>query len=319
MMKKIYLLIMMIACASFVFAQTPTKTGIDFSRMISGPSITIKSMDSKAIGDTLMHFDGSSFFVNPTDEAGFGFQNEDIDGLTSHNAGWTAFMGFYSLDPLDFLHNDVDTAFMIGATSWFTPAGTSDDWFEFGPLTIPAGEGASITYATHCNPYGLDGFTIDISTTGMNNSTDFTDPPIYTQLDQYPPGNPVVDTVWGYRTVNIPASYYGSPVYIAFHHVAVDIDVLWLDEISVIETPPVGINEQNAVNATIYSNANNLYVNINKVENGFVNIYDGIGQLVKSVSVDKTNMVINMSGVASGIYMVNVKIGDKVFNKKVVF
>jgi len=314
-MKKIYLFVVLIACTTFVFAQS--KTGVSSNYVMSSQKINVHQSETKTVGDTLMHFDGSSFFVNPVDEPAFNFLNEDIDGLPSTNPGWTAYMGFYSLNPQDFLHNDVDSAFMIGATSWFTPPGQADDWFSFGPLTIPALTGAKIVYAVHWNPAWRDGYEILVSTTGMDNYTSFTDPAIYSLGDLNPNPNDAIDTLWSYRTINIPSSYNGIPVYISFHHNANDMDVLWIDEISVIEEQVLGLLDQNTVNANIFSNDKNVYVNLPKTENGIINIYDGIGQLVKSVSINNANTFINMNDVASGIYLVNVKIGDKVVTKKV--
>ena len=153
--------------------------------------------------------------------------------------------------------------------------------------------------------YPSENYSVMVSTTGTA-PANFTQ--VFTEV--------LTDSAWALRTVPL-AAYNGQNIYIAFRHYNVT-DMFWmkLDDITV--AVGAGINDQNALNANIYSNDKNVYVNVSKTENGFINIYDAVGQLVKSVTVDNYNMVINMSDVASGIYMVNVKIGDKVFNKKVV-
>ena len=317
-MKKIYLLVMMIACASFVFAQTPTKNGTNNHFAFSNKGISVKSIDAKAVGDTLMYCDGTNIFIDPTDQPTFAWNMEDNDGLTVDPTmagyGWgTGWMHIY--DDISVGCTTPDTCWWFGATSWFSPVGQADNWIEFGPVTIPATGGRLNWDYEAPDQANSDGYKVWVSTSGMAISDLLAGTNIYTRTDNQAPTIP--DTLFNNKNASL-AAWAGQSVYIGFQHNANNMFIIYFDNFLVTEQNNVGVNELNAANATIFSNNKNIYVNVSQVDNGFVSIYDRMGQLVKSVSVDKANMVINMNDVASGIYMVNVKIGDKVFNKKVI-
>ena len=317
-MKKIYLSVVLLAFASFCFAQS--KVGGIINATNSSKQITKKTINaSKAIGDTVMHFDGYNFFLSPADEALFAVLNEDLDGLPSNNAGWEGYRFFYSLDTAEFLHNDVDTANYFGATSWFNPAGTSNDWFSFGPITIPD-SGALITWAVKWNPAYRDAYKVLVSTTGMDNYNDFTNPAIYSIADLYDQN--FNDTLWAYQTVNIPSANNGQPVYISFQHEAVDMDVLWLDEISIIEANnPMSVNENNS-SLVVFANMPNpanesttISFSLKNSNNVYVNVYDITGRIVNSVNLGTKNSgkhtyKMNTSELSEGVYFYSINVGN---------
>ena len=316
-------------CTSVIFAQT--RNGQSQNASQSNKQIGVTVSTEKAIGDTLLYFDGSGFYVNPTDQAAFGMLNEDIDGLTAYNAasGWTSdWMGFYSVDPADLQPHDVDSAFFIGATSWFNPAGQADNWFEFGPITVPA-SGMKLTWAVKCNPGYRDGYKVWASATGMSNYTDFTGNPLFTRADQYPSTTEAIDTVWTYYTVDIPISYNGGPCYIGFQHYAMDMDVLDLDEFSLVEAQVSGIeNNNNSVSvsqnypnpvvkttAFSYQLAQNANVN--------VEVFDITGRLVMSMAqgnkVAGTHQVtIDAENLPNGSYFYTLTAGENKTTRKMV-
>ena len=313
-MKKIYLLTAILAIASLSYAQT--KVGAIVSANKSSKNITINQFQNKAIGDTLMHFDGSGFFVNDTDNSAFDFANDDIDNLTAYNAGsgWTSdYMVFYSENTADFLHDDVDTAFYLGATSWFNPAGQSDDWFSFGPITVPA-SGATLTWAVKWNAGYRDGYNVFVSNTGLSN---YTGTAIYAISDLYPNTNDAADTIWSYKTVNIPSTNNGQVVYIGFQHYANDMDVLYLDEISVIEANTQSVSNLTNNVAKVYPNPAKDVLNITNLSNDSqVIIMNSLGQVVYS-AIATGNTTINTENFNEGVYFVNVNsnVSKVVINK----
>ena len=238
-------------------------------------------------------------------------------------------MGFYSTDPSDFIHDDVDTAFFLAATSWFNPAGQADDWFSFGPLTIPAA-GAAINYAVKWNPAWRDGYKIHVSTTGMSNYTDFVAAPIYTVADLNPNPNDAADTIWSYRTIDIPASYNGSLVYIGFQHDASDMDVLYIDEVSVIEKSATGIKEEFINGVKLCQNqpnpvAGNTLIQYEIQNNASVSleIYDITGRLALSYNegnqiAGKHNIFIDAGKLNMGTYFYTLKVDNTRLTKKMV-
>jgi len=289
-MKKFTLVMLFLVCATVIFAQS--RTGQNTSATPINKEIGVNAQMNKALGDTLFYFDGAYFYVNATDEAAFNFVNEDMDGLVPYNAGsgWTSdWMVFYSTDADDFLNFDVDTAFFLGATSWFNPAGQADNWFAYGPITVPAATGLKLQWYVKCNPAYRDGYKVHASATGMSNYTDFTASALYTRTDLYPSNTQAVDTVWTKLEVNIPSSYNGGPVYIAFQHNANDMDVIFLDEMMLIEAQVLGMEEVNN-DVTVSQNFPNPVQNttmfsyqLTKSANVTVDVLDITGRIVMSI------------------------------------
>lgn len=313
--------------ATIIFAQT--RNGQNSNATKNNNQIGVSVQMNKAIGDTLCYFDGSGFFVNPTDQAAFGMANDDVDGLTVHQSGWTSdWMGFYSVDPLDFQPNDVDSAFFIGASSWFDPAGQSDNWFSFGPITTPA-TGMKLTWAVKCNPGYRDGYKVWVSATGMANYTDFTGTPIFVRADEYPSTTEGVDTVWTYYTVDIPISFNGGPAYIGFQHYAMDMDVLFLDEFSLVEAMVSGI-ENTTNNVSVSQNYPNPVMSTTAFSytlaqnaNVTVEVFDITGRLVMTMNEGNKaagthQAIINAENLNSGSYFYTLTAGDYKTTKNMV-
>jgi len=328
-MKKITFLMLFFICSTLIFAQVRTIQNITPTNKNIGVSVST----NKAVGDTLMYFDGSGFMVNPTDQAGFNMSNEDIDGLTPNAAltGYTSkWMGFYSKTATDFLNpQDIarDTAFFIGATSWFTAAGQSDDWFEFGPITVPA-TGAKLKWAVKTDTW-VDGYKVWASATGMVNYTDFTGNPLYSRADVHPSTQPAIDTVWTYYTVDIPASYNGGPVYIGFQHYAFDMDMLMLDEMTLTEAVISGVeNNNNGVSVSQnFPNPvqNSTLVSYQLAQNANVNVEvsDITGRLVMSMNqgykaAGSHQFTIDAANLPSGSYFYTLTAGENKTTKKMV-
>jgi hypothetical protein len=327
-MKKIYFLMLFSVCSTIIFAQT--RTGKNLNVTQNTKNISILSGTTKAVGDTLMYFNGYYWYVNPTDETGFNFLNEDMDGLTVEQTGYTSkWMYWYSLDATEFQPNDVDSAFYISSSSWFVPAGISDDWYEMGPITVPAATGLKLSWNIKNNPAYRDGYKVWLSTTGMSNYTDFTGSPIYTRTDAHPSPTEATDTIWQTKTVDIPNSYNGSQIYVGFQHYANDMDVLWLDEITLIEKLVTGIDKTNndlivsenypnpVSTSTMFSYQLTKNVNVN------VEVYDLAGRLVISMPQGNQDagthrVTINAENLSNGTYFYALTAGDYKTTKKMV-
>jgi PKD repeat protein len=225
----------------------------------------------RSAGDTLAYMPFIDVYINSTDSAGFVVNVEDFDFLAPFNPGWPMDFWLYYYDGTtsgsptpgmnSFYHpweNPLtDSSFFWGATSRFTPPGTADNWLMFGPLTIPSSGATLIWYdKTQMNK---DGYEIRVTTStvpGMYQSqSDFSDPAIYSESDDpMPSATYSQDTLWEYKSVVIPASYNGQLVSIAFRHTATDMDMLFLDEFTLIEGGTVC-----DANFTMVQDTSNLY------------------------------------------------------------
>jgi hypothetical protein len=310
------------------------------------PVALTQNDDSRAAGDTLLYMPLTVYYVNSTDSAAFNIQVEDIDGLTTNNNGVpTDFGVVYSLntdtnnsgaptgdnyylpweDPLN-----GDTAFFWYATSWFNPAGQANNWLMFGPLTIP-GTGATMMWYERHNPAYRDGYKVYATTNPSTPVTffDFVDPAFYTLADAYPSPTYATDTTWVLRTVNIPATYNGLPIYIGFNHDANDMDVLHIDEITVIESP-VSVNEIAKDGVSLFQNQPNPAKNFTAISYSLktpsmvtLNVYDVTGRTIMSVNEGSKNsgnhnLRIDTRAMQAGVYYYSLNAGGTVISKRMV-
>lgn len=338
MMKKIYVLTLTGLMVTGAFAQSPQRANLSSngSPVLSNSPIRILGLsdDERAIGDTLLYIPFTAIYVNPTDQAAFGLSNDDQDGLTANNgAPWTgSFAFFYSLSATDETHFDstaawADTAFIAGATSWFTPAGQADNWLSFGPITVPA-TGATLSWRVHTNPQYRDGYSVLVNGTGLDPTVDFGTEVIYSRADENPNDSDFVDTVWTNYSANIPASYNGNPVYFGFHHTANDMDVLWLDEILMVESNTAGIDanqfEGFGFNKIMPNPAVDFaYINytLGKSSDVTFTVTDINGKVVSSLyqgtkESGTYNYPLGVSELNTGVYFVTLKAGQFSSTKK---
>jgi hypothetical protein len=291
-MKKIYTLI---AATAIVFSASAQRS-MDNQHKLDGFSPKIQptvNTGSRTAGDTLYYFDGEGFYGLGIDGT-FNYALDDLDGLTVWTAGQPyfgvtdAFTFFYELMP-----TPGDTNIYMSATSYFTPAGTADNWFEVGPIAIPAG-GAVYTWGHNIPDVNYrDGYEVLVSTTGLSNVTDFTDPAVFSVSDNDPTtaldtaGYP--NTVWYPRSVNLSA-YAGQSIYLAIHHNANDMFIINWDNFLVTEAGASGVGISEYVNGVrmgqnspnpfgSFTNVNYMLENNSTVS---MNVYDVTGKKVAS-------------------------------------
>lgn len=202
--------------------------------------------------DTLFYFEGLYFAVDPSVSSNFDINVIDEDGLTPNDA-----LGFTSSNWGTFydLIAPGDTDFYQLATSWFNDPGQSDNWIIFGPLQ--AGTQSSTLSWFHLIPDNdfRDGYRV-LATTAGNTVNDFGSA---TVLKNFSDNDPLTDgdTTWTFQSANLPASFNGQQVYIAFHHNATDMFLLGLDEFIFSKCDA---STAPTLNADFFANPTNLQV-----------------------------------------------------------
>lgn len=120
--------------------------------------------------------------------------------------------------------------------------------------------------------------------------------------------------IYNYETYNFVPNYYTDTTFISV------ADTLIID----IDTGIDGLPLPEAIQLKMYPNPANseLHIQISNWEilSGFsVNIYNTEGQEIESVSVDNSELIINVSNFEEGAYIVNIhKNGDILVNKKLI-
>ncbi len=345
-MKKLYTLSAALAFTIAVNAQN--RALMPVANTVHSHSVNIQkhllSNSNRANGDTLLWLPLLGAYVaDSINNLNFKISIEDIDGLPTNNVGYDPDFGIYFSDDTSgmavghpwgsnyyhpyenpVLAGGTDSTFFWHATSWFNPAGQANNWLMFGPLTVPA-SGCSIKWYDKCNPAYRDGYKLFVtSTTSAADSAswlDFNDPAIYTKTDAYPDPTYATDTTWVMRSATLPASYTGQTVWFGYNHNANDMDVLYLDDFTVIEGP-LGVNENEFVNGVRLSqNSPNpfnsfSFINYELKEKAMVTltVFDLTGNKVSeqvegNQSSGMHTIKYNASGLSAGVYYYSLNVG----------
>lgn len=328
MKKNYFTALAVILCSAMAFGQG-RHTGVQVPITKTQKNITVNPAgDNRAQGDTIMYFPlPGVFLANPDDQLNFGFWTEDADGLPTNNAGAPVdYAQYYSTNtdtnalglPTgdNFYHPwedpTVDSAWFLGATSWFNPAGTSNNWAMFGPVTIPLD--GHLHWYDRTNPGYRDGYKVWVVSTIAGTeptSVDFENggpigTVIFTKTDATPSPTAATDTTWQLRSATIGVAE-NSKIYIAFQHKAVDMDVLYLDQFFITEGP-LGVSEATQSNVSLSQNQPNPFNSQTTIQytlkaNANVNftVTDIAGRVVK---------VIDTQNLSAGTHTINLNASD---------
>jgi hypothetical protein len=147
----------------------------------------------------------------------------NVDGLTPASA--VAYVNAAWIRREDFANNVADSAAF--STSWYSPAGQSDDWMISPPITI----GANTVLTWNAIAYDAsypDGYEVRISTTTQNVNGCLANPALFSI--------PAENSSWTERSVNLGAAGYSNQtVYIAWRNNSIDKFLLLIDDIVVQE------------------------------------------------------------------------------------
>jgi len=333
-MNKIFTLSASLLVAGSCFAQTKS-TPSSLHNAINHTTHAKKNAFTAAAGDTLFFFDGSSFYGDtPTvDFNNFNSENVDVDAFPintnisnsfSTTGGYTF---YYSVDSLT-----GDSSFYFGAASWFDgltgAAALSDDWFTFGPINVPS-TGGELRWQHRMpdNAY-RDGYDVMISTTSTSPADFIADgDTVFSVGDNAAATNG--DTAWTPQSVQLNG-YADLPIYIAFHHNAADMFILFLDDVAFVEgNSGASISNVNPLEASmnIYPNptTGNSTLTYALKENADVQvkIVDFTGKTVMTANQSRQNagfhsMNLDLSSLPAGVYAYNVIAGNYTATKSVI-
>lgn len=316
-MKKNYFLLSLIILfvANYSFGQRIAAFTPDF-----GPIKFITNSPSAkadfAQGDTLFYLYFSEYTINPTDAAAFADSAQDLDGLTPDPI--LAANGYTSNWQIWGTVVPPDTLLYLSIVSWFSPVGQADDWYSFGPITIPTAGATLSWYHSYPDTTFRDGYEVRLSTTGLG-SGNFTTPAIYTVMDnQASTANE--GGMFTLQSVNIDAATYGGQqVYFAFHHNANDMFILNLDDILITEGETAGIEEESVNGIKLFQNQPNPFNNtslinyeITNSSNVSLEVTDITGRKLMMLSEGKKergvhSISLDASALSKGVYFYTLK------------
>lgn len=206
--------------------------------------------------EVLAAFEGESFIINPTDEPNFNAQiiDNDQEAVATQlaNAGYSSnwMLGFYNVVAPG------DTNWFVGSTSWHVnTSAPADNWLTFGPVTMLDDDGELRWKHRYSDNDYRDGYEVLVGTSGVD-VADFSGATVLYSVGDNA-GSTAGDTVWTSQSVTLPAGTYANQsLYFAFHHDALDMFLLFLDDIEVegCSSLTVGIDENEEFNFNVFPN-----------------------------------------------------------------
>jgi hypothetical protein len=217
-----------------------------------------------------------------------GWVQNNVDGKTPAS---TAAMNSYSFatnawvtrnlststDPITAAHGRVAVS-----TSYYTPAGTSNDWLITPTFSVPA-NGVLAWSAMATDPNYPDGYLVKVSTTGTATANFST-----TLLTVSGENNS-----WTNRSINLNA-YVGQTIQIAFVNNSTDMYLLWLDDVQLIvpnpddlvltSVSPTGVNSFGSIGSTKTISTDVKNMGFNTVTNFIAKYSDGTATITQNIT-----------------------------------
>ncbi|MEY2829333.1 MAG: hypothetical protein RIQ33_1191, partial [Bacteroidota bacterium] len=145
----------------------------------------------------------------------------NISALNFGTNAWVSYKGTTSTDGILF------------STSWYSPAGASNDWVITPAITGIVANSWLVFDAAATSSQFADGFMVKISTTGANPLTDFTSAAVLTVSAE--------NNFWTKHAIDL-SSYVGSTIYIAIINNSNDKELLEINNFEIKVLPTNDLN-----------------------------------------------------------------------------
>jgi len=191
--------------------------------------------------------------------------------------------------------------------------GPNNDWIITPQITLgSAGNNVTFWARSSTDMYGLERLRVLVSSDGNTNTADFTAVSTGNYLS--------VPAEWTQYTISLDA-YAGQDVYIALNYLSNDAFILLVDDFAVTTTDTAGLNSSLLADVKVYPNPSSNVVNVNSANAlvNAVNFTDLNGRVVKSAKFNgAADAQVNISDLASGVYMMNISSDKGITVKKIV-
>jgi len=193
-------------------------------------------------------------------------------------------------------------------------AGPNNDWL-ISPAISLGSEGNTVSFwvKSLSNSYGLEEYEVGIfNGTGTPTDSDFT---IIQTTQEAPFGE------WEEVVISLNETYNSDTVRIGIHNVGVDHYMFMVDDFKVTTTGTVSVKDVLASQLSVSPNPASNVINITNTSNIIVNgasIADLNGRVVKSVKFGAADAQVNISDLASGVYMMTITSDKGTTTKKII-
>lgn len=248
---------------------------------------------------------------------------ESFEEITSlQDAGWTLYndantpFGTYAAafpNAWNVINWQVESGNIVASSpSWFTSVAQADRWLISPAISIPSNSTVALEFFARAHqgtPYD-DGFKLKISTTNTAKAS-FTDVLSVAHAVNLP-----VADLSPYQT-NL-SSYAGQTVYLAWVNDYTNGNVLSIDDIDVVVTPVLAVNDNVKSEIAVYPNPVSEYFTIGNVKDLVsVKIYDLSGKIVRA-NLEAVNNKFNVTSLEKGVYTISIETKTGIVSKKII-
>lgn len=198
------------------------------------------------------------------------------------------------------------TNFVAASPSWFTSAVIADRWMVTPAITV--GPNMDLKWTARAqDPDYKDGYTVKISTTGMN-KTDFTTDAFTIASEQ------ATNTGHTYNLAN----FNGQTIYVAFIQNSTDMFYIIVDDIGVGNF--TGIEETASVETTVSLYPNPCTDQLKVTANSAIQtlkVVNALGQVVMEQTCNNAQVTLDVTSLQSGLHYVTGTTATGTFTEKV--
>ncbi len=223
----------------------------------------------------------------------------NLDGKTP-DASVSEYTAAYisKMDPADSMN------FTASSTSYFAPVGVANRWLITPPIVLGAyGNAIEWKAKSHDASYPETYLVLASSTDTLTAS--FTDTIGYV-VQEF--------NDWTVRTADLSElGLDNQTIYVAFILQTNDGFKFYLDDIEFTKNDPAGILENEIAGLSLKTIESGLYVIDSKLSFDNIQVYDAMGKIV----LETTNKTIDLRAENSGLYFIQARRGNLVFNNKI--
>lgn len=222
---KLVLSLCSLTFAVFASAESVNLADVDLVNTRSGAAIKPNTSQAiRSIAGGAIYFEDFQTQADPNNPVfPLGWTLINNDGLTPASAVNYVTDAWVTRD--DFVTPSDPTDYAMFSTSWYSPAGTADDWGITPAIQLPMGQFTLSWVANAPDSAYADGYEVYVSNTTADIAGCTGGDMIFST-----PGENSVDT---FREVDVPLAYQNQSVYFCFRNNSNDKFLLIIDDISV--------------------------------------------------------------------------------------
>lgn len=213
-----------------------------------------------------------------------------------------------------------DSNYFIRSTSYFNPADTSDNWFVFGPVSVPSYGAALLWHHRYTDNAKRDAYQIYSNEFGSSPNNFLYGGDLLFSISDNDPLT-LGDLSWTRNELFLDSAIHGNKsIYLAIHHNANNMWFLDIDNIQLMDCSSIITDTEHRAfdfNITPMPFSGNFIVELDKMSSYDLKLYGIDGRLFISRSAISGRQSFNTDILKGGIYILEVIGKSGIMRKKI--